>query len=254
MPKLIVRDLGADTNYEAVFRDMRTFTDARTAATEDELWLTQHRPVFTQGQAGKAEYLLAPGDIPVVRSDRGGQVTYHGPGQIVGYLMFDLRRLGITVRALVSGIEQAVAAVLRCYGVVGRARPDAPGVYVGNDKIAALGLRVRRGCSYHGLALNVDVDLAPYTRIVACGLAGTGVTTLAKLANRRTLAARGESHAALEKPRVPSDRAFHHGLLATVKRQLVAELMRVYGFDSATYVDRPWRRTASNDDTPTTRR
>lgn len=182
MPRrLLVRNLGSDTVYGDVLRDMRAFTDARTATTVDELWLTEHRPVFTQGQAGKAEYVLAAGDIPVVQSDRGGQVTYHGPGQIVGYLMFDLHRLGVTVRALVTGIEEAIVAVLAGYGVAGSARPDAPGVYVGTDKIAALGLRVRRGCSYHGLALNVDMDLAPYARIVPCGLTGIGITTLATL-------------------------------------------------------------------------
>lgn len=183
--RLLVRDLGADTDYVAVFRAMRTFTDARTDATEDELWLTQHRPVFTQGQAGKAEFLLNPGDIPVVQSDRGGQVTYHGPGQIVGYLMFDLHRLGLGVRGLVSGIENALIALLADYGISARARPEAPGVYVGNDKIAALGLRVRRGRSYHGLALNVDMDLRPYAGIVPCGLAGTGVTSLSVLLQRR---------------------------------------------------------------------
>ena len=178
---VVVRDLGADTRYEDVFRAMRTFTDARTPTTPDELWLTQHQPVFTQGQAGKAEFLLAPGDIPVVQSDRGGQVTYHGPGQIVAYLLFDLRRRGLTVRRLVCGIENAVIALLASYGTAASGRPDAPGVYVGSDKIAALGLRVRRGCSYHGLSLNVDMDLTPYARIVPCGLAGTGVTSLATL-------------------------------------------------------------------------
>ncbi len=160
---------------------MRTFTDARGETTADELWLTEHAPVFTQGQAGREEFLLAPGDIPVVQSDRGGQVTYHGPGQIVGYLMFDLRRLGLSVRTLVRNIEASIVALLADYGIAAAGRPDAPGVYVGRDKIAALGLRVRRGYSYHGLSLNVDVDLTPYARIVPCGLMGTGVTTMAAL-------------------------------------------------------------------------
>ena len=182
MAKLLLRDLGQNTDYQTVFTAMRTFTDARTETTPDELWLTEHRPVFTQGQAGKAEFLLAPGDIPVVQSDRGGQVTYHGPGQVVAYLLFDLRRLGLSVRALVRGIENAIIAVAASYGVAAAARPGAPGVYVGKDKIAALGLRVRRGCTYHGLSLNVDMDLTPYARIVPCGLLGTGVTTLAALA------------------------------------------------------------------------
>lgn len=185
---LRVRHLGANTRYDDVFRAMRTFTDARDSSTQDEIWLTEHQPVFTQGQAGKAEFLLTPGDIPVVRSDRGGQITYHGPGQLVAYLLFDLRRRALTVRTLVHGIEAALVRVLADYGVVGHARPDAPGVYVGNDKIAALGLRVRRGCSYHGLSLNVDMDLAPYASIVPCGLAGVGVTTLATLAGPCTVA------------------------------------------------------------------
>ena len=204
--RLLVRNLGTDTLYGEVLRDMRVFTDARTPTTVDELWLTEHRPVFTQGQAGKAEYVLQAGDIPVVQSDRGGQVTYHGPGQLVGYLMFDLHRLGVTVRALVTGIEEAIVAVLAGYGVAGFARPDAPGVYVGSDKVAALGLRVRRGCSYHGLALNVDMDLAPYTRIVPCGLTGIGITTLATLTGSCTV---GE-----------------------VAPKLVRELASAYGFDA----------------------
>ena len=181
MTRLVVRHLGRDTDYREVFRDMRTFTDARDETTPDELWLTEHAPVFTQGQAGRAEYLLAPGDIPVVQSDRGGQVTYHGPGQIVGYLMFDLRRLGLSVRTLVRNIEAGIVSLLADYGIDAAARPDAPGVYVGRDKIAALGLRVRRGYSYHGLSLNVDMDLTPYARIVPCGLLGTGVTSMAAL-------------------------------------------------------------------------
>lgn len=179
MAELIARDLGAETDYQAVADAMRAFTDARTARTPDELWLTEHRPVFTQGQAGKAEFVLAAGDIPVVRSDRGGQVTYHGPGQLVAYLLFDLGRLGLSVRSLVCGIERAVIALLASFGVAAELRPGAPGVYVGADKIAALGLRVRRGRCYHGLSLNVDLDTAPYARIVACGLTGTGATTMA---------------------------------------------------------------------------
>ena len=214
--KLLVRDLGV-TVYGEVFRAMRAFTDARSPATPDELWLTEHEPVFTQGQAGKAEYVLAAGDIPVVRSDRGGQVTYHGPGQIVAYLLFDLRRLDLGVRTLVSGIEGAVIALLASYGIDGRTRPEAPGVYVGGDKIAALGLRVRRGCSYHGLSLNVDMDLAPYARIVACGLAGTGATSMAALLG---------------------------GAVADVKPALVRELAHRYGFDEVVATSGPWRSSA----------
>jgi lipoyl(octanoyl) transferase len=181
MYPLLVRDLGR-SQYQPVFEAMKAFTATRTAATVDEVWLTEHEPVFTQGQAGKAEHLLAPGDIPVVQSDRGGQVTYHGPGQIVAYLMLDIRRLGLSVRGLVTGIEQAVVATLDEYGVTGAPRVDAPGVYVGGAKIASLGLRVRRGCSYHGLALNVAMDLEPFGRINPCGLWGMQVTQLADLA------------------------------------------------------------------------
>ena len=178
--KTTVKDLGR-TDYETVFAAMRAFTDARDDTTPDELWLTEHHPVFTQGQAGKAEHLLAPGDIPVVQTDRGGQVTFHGPGQIVGYLMFDLRRMDIGVRELVSGIEEAIVAVLADYDIEGAPRPDAPGVYVNGVKVAALGLRVRRGCSYHGLALNVNMDLEPFSRINPCGLLGMEVTQISDL-------------------------------------------------------------------------
>jgi lipoyl(octanoyl) transferase len=178
---VVVRDLGL-TDYEPVFAAMKLFTESRDADTVDELWLTEHRPVFTQGQAGKLEHLLAPGDIPVVQTDRGGQVTYHGPGQLVGYLMFDVRRLDITVRALVSGIEQAVVDVLAGFGIESAPRPDAPGVYVAGAKIASLGLRVRRGCAYHGLSLNVDMDLEPFSRINPCGLLGMQVTQIRDLA------------------------------------------------------------------------
>ena len=185
-PTLIVRDLGLQ-DYEKVFQAMREFTDERTEATVDELWFTQHPPVFTQGQAGRSEYILAPGDIPVVQSDRGGQVTYHGPGQIVGYLMLDLRRLGLSVRDLVGGIESAIIALLADHGIEAVGRSDARGVYVGNDKIAALGLRIRHGCSYHGLALNVDMELEPYSRINPCGLTNIGVTMMSTLSPNATV-------------------------------------------------------------------
>ncbi len=175
-----VKDLGR-TEYQPVFAAMRSFTEGRQESTADEIWLTEHDAVFTQGQAGKAEHLLAPGDIPVVQTDRGGQVTYHGPGQIVGYLLFDLRRMGISVRGLVTGIESAIVKVLAEYGIEGAPRADAPGVYVNGAKIAALGLRVRRGCSYHGLSLNVNMDLEPFSRINPCGLLGMQVTQISDL-------------------------------------------------------------------------
>ena len=173
-----VRELGVQA-YEPVWHAMQDFTNQRTADTADELWLVQHPPVFTQGQAGKAEHLLVPGDIPVVQSDRGGQVTYHGPGQLVAYLLLDVRRLGFGVRELVSRIEQSLIDLLASYGVSAEARADAPGVYVNGAKIASLGLRIRRGCSFHGLALNVDMDLQPFQRINPCGYAGLAMTQLA---------------------------------------------------------------------------
>ena len=151
--------------YCPVWEAMSRFTDTRDGASADQLWLVQHDPVFTQGRAGKPEHLLLPGDIPVVASDRGGQVTYHGPGQIVLYPLLDVRRLGVGVRELVSLLEQAVIDLLAVHGIDAQARADAPGVYVGARKIASLGLRIRRGCSFHGVALNVDMDLTPFSRI-----------------------------------------------------------------------------------------
>lgn len=165
--------------YETVWRQMRDFTDQRQAETADELWLVQHPPVFTQGQAGRAEHLLNPGDIPVVQTDRGGQVTYHGPGQIVAYPLLDLRRLRLGVRELVSLLESTVIQFLETWDLAAVARPDAPGVYVDGRKIASLGLRVRRGCSFHGVSLNVQMDLSPFLRINPCGYNGLQMTQLA---------------------------------------------------------------------------
>jgi len=179
-----VRNLGR-TNYLDVFADMQAFTANRDEQTCDELWLTEHDPVFTQGQAGKAEHVLAAGDIPIVQSDRGGQVTYHGPGQITGYLMFDIRRMRIGVRDLVTGIEESMVRTLAAYGIEGAPRADAPGVYVNGHKMGSLGLRVRRGCAYHGLSLNVDMDLEPFARINPCGLQGVAVTQLSAHADER---------------------------------------------------------------------
>ncbi|MEG1342018.1 MAG: lipoyl(octanoyl) transferase LipB [Pseudomonas sp.] len=171
------RDLGL-LPYEPVLEAMRRFTDQRGPETGDEVWLVEHPAVFTQGQAGKAEHLLVPGDIPVVQTDRGGQVTYHGPGQLVAYLLLDVRRLGFGVRDLVSRIERCLIELLASYDVEAAAKPDAPGVYVDGAKIASLGLRIRNGCSFHGLALNVDMDLAPFRRINPCGYAGLAMTQL----------------------------------------------------------------------------
>lgn len=176
-PVIIVRQLGLRP-WEPVSQAMHQFTDSRQADTPDELWLVEHPPVFTQGQAGKAEHLLMPGDIPVVQSDRGGQVTYHGPGQQVMYVLIDLKRRKLGVRQLVTAIEQTVVETLAHYNVTAYARPDAPGVYVDGKKICSLGLRIRQGCSFHGLALNIAMDLAPFQRINPCGYAGLEMTQL----------------------------------------------------------------------------
>lgn len=171
MDELIVRTLG-EQPYLETWEAMKSFTASRDAATPDELWLLEHPRVYTQGQAGKAEHILAPGDIPVILVDRGGQVTYHGPGQLVVYLMIDLPRHRLGIRSLVDVIEQAIVRTLAGMGVTAAPRPDAPGVYVEQAKIASLGLRVRRGCSFHGLALNVAMDMEPFRRINPCGYAG----------------------------------------------------------------------------------
>jgi len=177
---LVLRRLGRQP-YAVVWEAMRAFTDARRPDSPSELWLLEHEPVYTLGQAGRVAHLRAPGGIPVVRTDRGGQVTYHGPGQLVAYLLLDLRATGLGVRPLVTLLELAVVALLAAQGVAAAARPDAPGVYVDGRKIASLGLRVRRGCSYHGLALNVDMDLGPFRGIDPCGHAGLEVTQLREL-------------------------------------------------------------------------
>jgi len=172
---------------------MQTFTDSRTADTPDEIWLLEHEPVYTQGQAGKPEHLLHRTDIPVVQSDRGGQITYHGPGQLIAYLLLDVRRKGLGVRELVTALEQAVIRLLAGYGIAAVAKPDAPGVYVNGAKIASLGLRIRRGCSFHGLALNVDMDLSPFLHINPCGYAGLAMTQCRALGGPQSVdeAARG---------------------------------------------------------------
>ena len=178
--QLFVRRLGRRP-YRPVWQAMRAFTDARAADTPDELWMLQHDPVFTLGQAGRMEHVLAPGAIPVIAVERGGQVTYHGPGQIVGYPLLDLRRLGIGIRELVNRIEQAMIDTLATWNIEAARREGAPGVYVAGAKIGALGLRVRRGCTFHGLAFNVAMDLEPFRRINPCGYAGLAVTQVCDL-------------------------------------------------------------------------
>lgn len=175
--KILVRHLGLQP-YEPVSQAMHDFTDMRDDTTPDEIWLVEHLPVFTQGQAGKAEHLLMTGDIPVIQSDRGGQVTYHGPGQQLMYVLLNLKRRKLGVRELVTLLEQTVVNTLAEYGIDAHPRADAPGVYVGEMKICSLGLRIRKGCSFHGLALNINMDLTPFQRINPCGYAGMEMTQM----------------------------------------------------------------------------
>jgi lipoyl(octanoyl) transferase len=176
-----VRHLGR-VDYQATWERMQQFTQARTAESADELWFLEHPPVFTLGMAGRREHLLAPGNIPVISTDRGGQVTYHGPGQLVVYTLIDLRRAGLGVRDLVTALEQSVIHYAATLGITATARREAPGVYVAGRKLASVGIRIRRGCSYHGLALNVNMDLEPFERINPCGYAGLAMTQLADIA------------------------------------------------------------------------
>jgi len=178
--ELIVRELGL-SDYTETWQEMRRITDLRNPQSSDELWLLEHPRVFTLGQAGRVEHVLDAGEIPVIDSDRGGQVTYHGPGQLVAYVLMDLRRRGLGVRQLVDGLEQCVIDILASVGVTGERRPRAPGVYVSGSKVCALGLRIRNGCSYHGVALNVNADLEPFQRIDPCGYPELTVTRLTDL-------------------------------------------------------------------------
>jgi len=180
MHPLMVRQLGRQP-YEPTWRAMQNYTEQRDAQSIDELWVVEHPPVYTQGLSGKAEHVLNNNDIPVVNIDRGGQVTYHGPGQLVIYLLIDLKRQGWGVRHLVTTIEHAIIKLLADYGILAATRRNAPGVYINDAKIAALGLRIRRGCSYHGLSLNVNMDLTPFSGINPCGYPGMSVTQLSEL-------------------------------------------------------------------------
>lgn len=220
-----IRQLGR-VDYRSTFDAMRAFNDSRSAArmadalldgTADEIWLCEHPPVFTQGLTGKPEHLLRDIGIPVVPIDRGGQITYHGPGQVVAYLLFDLRRRQLTVRGLVSGIEQSVIDLLATYGVLAERSPGAPGVYVGRAKIAALGLRIRHGCSYHGVSLNVAMDLAPYAAINPCGYAGLAVTQLSNYCDQCDTEAVG---AELAKLLVLNLARSRHGLAGAVSESI----------------------------------
>jgi lipoyl(octanoyl) transferase len=187
-PRMLCRRLGLEP-YEPTWRAMQRFTDARDAATPDEIWFLEHPPVFTLGMNGKPEHVLAPRDIPVIQTDRGGQVTYHGPGQLVVYPLIDLKRAGLGVRDLVSALERAVIGYAGELGIAAQARREAPGVYVDGRKLASVGLRIRRGASYHGIAINVSMDLEPFSRINPCGYAGLKMTQLAELVPGLSLAA-----------------------------------------------------------------
>ena len=208
----VVRDLGRQP-YAPVWRAMQRFTDARDEATADELWVVEHEPVFTLGQAGKPEHVLAPGEIPVLHVDRGGQVTYHGPGQLVVYPLLDLRRLKIGVREYVCRIEQAIIDTLDEWNIVAERQDGAPGVYVAGAKVAALGIRVRRGCTFHGLSFNVGMDLEPFHRINPCGYQGLRVTSVLDLGG-------------------PSG-------MDAVKPVLLSELARQFGLDLQPAADLP---------------
>ena len=187
---VIIRQLGTK-HYEPVWKAMQRFTDERDQNTQDEIWLVEHPPVFTQGQAGKAEHILMPGDIPVVQVDRGGQVTYHGPGQQVIYLLLNIKRRKLGVRHLVTAMENAVVGLLANYEITAYPKPDAPGVYVDEKKVCSLGLRIRNGCSFHGLALNVNMDLSPFQRINPCGYAGMEMIDTATLNGPQSLVEAG---------------------------------------------------------------
>ncbi|MBL4288252.1 lipoyl(octanoyl) transferase LipB [Vibrio fluvialis] len=206
--QLVVRRLGRQ-DYHPVWQAMHDFTDQRDDSTRDEVWLVEHNPVFTQGQAGKAEHLLNTGDIPVVQSDRGGQVTYHGPGQIVAYFLINLRRKKLGVRELVTDIENLVINTLKAYNIDSAARPDAPGVYVDGKKICSLGLRIRKGCSFHGLALNVNMDLSPFLRINPCGYEGMEMVQVSNLG--------GPTH------------------IEDVEQQLIKELVSLFGYEEVEF-------------------
>ena len=184
--EVVVANLGCRP-YSEVLELMRLFTDGRDQHTRDEIWLLEHEAVFTQGQSGKSEHLLNPGEIPVIQSDRGGQVTYHGPGQLVAYTLVDLKRKGIGVRAMVTILENAIIGYLATIDIEASAKKSAPGVYVRDQKIAQLGLRVRRGCCFHGLSLNVSMDLQPFQRINPCGYEGLEITSIEKLLAPRTV-------------------------------------------------------------------
>lgn len=214
MNSVVVRHFSGLQNYQPTYQRMVDFTAGREQNTEDELWFLQHERVFTQGQAGKAEHVLMPGDIPVIQSNRGGQVTYHGPGQLMVYLLIDIKRKGLGPRQLVSNIEDALVATLKIFGIDSAAREDAPGVYTNGRKIASLGLRIKQGRSFHGLALNIDMDLEPFRRINPCGYSDMQMTRVVD--------------------EVTDEPAFD-AVMAELQRQLVT----IFGYDSSQLIQEP---------------
>lgn len=211
--KLIIRELNK-SNYQPIWNAMRSFTAKRDKNSDDEIWLLEHTPVFTQGQAGKAEHLLDPKNIAVIQTDRGGQVTYHGPGQLMLYTLFDLNRLGIGPRQLVILLEQTVIDLLNQYGISATGKRKAPGVYVNEAKICSIGLRVRRGCSYHGIALNVNMNLTPFTYINPCGYSDLKMTQISHFQPNVTL--------------------------ATIKSEIIPYLCKNFGYTSESKMTIPW--------------
>jgi len=213
---------------------MKSFTDTRDETSPDEIWLLQHPPVFTQGQAGKPEHLLFPGDIPVVQVDRGGQVTYHGPGQLVAYVMIDIKRRGMGPRALVSLIEQSIIDALSLYGVTARARKDAPGVYVGDAKIASLGLRIRKGRSFHGLSINVDMDMEPFSRINPCGYQGMEIIQLSQFD--------GVHKSSIDDTRNRKNTKDDTLLIDDVADKLLTQLTTAFGYETVSLCHEPFNK------------
>lgn len=188
---IVIRQLGKQS-YQPILEAMQSFTDERDSQVQDEIWLVEHLPVFTQGQAGKAEHILAPGEIPVVQVDRGGQVTYHGPGQQTMYVLLDIKRRKLGVRHLVTALESCVVKSLNEFGIAAYPKADAPGVYVDDKKVCSVGLRIRKGCSFHGLALNVNMDLSPFQRINPCGYAGLEMLNCADINGPQTVEIAGK--------------------------------------------------------------
>jgi lipoyl(octanoyl) transferase len=234
--QLIVRRLGT-VDYTPTWEAMKLLTDNRDETSPDEIWLLQHPPVFTQGQAGKPEHLLFPGDIPVIQVDRGGQVTYHGPGQLVAYVMIDIKRRGMGPRALVSLIEQSIIDALSLYGVTANARKDAPGVYVNDAKIASLGLRIRKGRSFHGLSINVDMDMEPYSRINPCGYQGMEIIQLSQFDSASKYCVSQNSSSKTSRVNEKEETL----LIDDLADKLLTQLTTAFGYETVSFCHEPFK-------------